>query len=137
MARRLQRVGGAASLLLTASYVFAFLPLGLMDISATSPFSAIRMHGGSNHLLLPTGLLQRWMATSDAASTLSGGIVRVESFSTSVLHSRTPFADQTTYGSDAPSRPSSTLARFIVGSSATKVCASLPKQPLQVPGLKM
>ena len=34
--------------------------LGLMDMGAAAPFAQIRMHGGSNHLLFPTGLLQEY-----------------------------------------------------------------------------
>ena len=45
-------------------------------------FSQLRLHGGSNHYLLPTALLQRWMATADPYSALSGGVVRVISFRT-------------------------------------------------------
>ena len=72
------RAGRAMLLLLTASYVFVFQIVGIMDISATSPFSQIRQHGGSNHLLLPTSLLQRWAAKMPpGASTFGGGVVRV------------------------------------------------------------
>ena len=48
-----------------------------MDISATSPFSAIREHGGSNRLLLPTSLLQQWPAAGATVEAFGGGVVRV------------------------------------------------------------
>ena len=50
---RVRKTGNAALLTVVLFYVFAALPLGLMDISATSPFSQIRAHGGSNHLFMP------------------------------------------------------------------------------------
>jgi len=49
-----------------------------MDISATSPFSQIRAHGGSNHLFMP-------MATSH-----EGGIVRVTYSTNSYLNRMYP-----------------------------------------------
>ena len=42
-------------------------------------FSQLRLHGGSNHYLLPTSLLQRSLVDADPASAFSGGVVRVES----------------------------------------------------------
>lgn len=73
-ARRLRALFAGLSLL-TAAYAFGFQPLGLMDVSAVSPFSQIRQHGGSNHLLLPTSLLQRWGGSGGGA--FGGGVVRV------------------------------------------------------------
>mmetsp|Transcript_50371 Transcript_50371/g.116274 ORF Transcript_50371/g.116274 Transcript_50371/m.116274 type:complete len:571 (-) Transcript_50371:183-1895(-) len=73
----LLRVGGGSTLALTLSYVFLFQPFGLMDVSATSPFSQIRQHGGSNHLLMPTSLLQQWHAHSWFGDKFGGGVVRV------------------------------------------------------------
>lgn len=50
--------------------------LGLMEMSLANPFASLRMHGGSNHLFMPTALLQQ---TSSTDSELGGGVVRVES----------------------------------------------------------
>ena len=75
---RLRKTGNAALLALVLFYVFAALPLGLMDISATSPFSQIRAHGGSNHLFMP-------MATHH-----EGGIVRVTYSTNSYLNRMYP-----------------------------------------------
>eukprot|EP00929_Paragymnodinium_shiwhaense_P096087 TRINITY_DN57583_c0_g1_i1.p1 TRINITY_DN57583_c0_g1~~TRINITY_DN57583_c0_g1_i1.p1 ORF type:complete len:561 (+),score=56.93 TRINITY_DN57583_c0_g1_i1:197-1879(+) len=68
-----------------AFFVFGAQILGLVDVSApASPFSSIRLHGGSNHLLLPTGLLQRWSDEGSlrilgaAANSFGGGVVRIE-----------------------------------------------------------
>lgn len=68
---------------IVAFFVFGAQVLGLMDLSApASPFSSIRVHGGSNHFILPTGLLQAWAVKSSinttGAGSLEGGIVRVE-----------------------------------------------------------
>ena len=52
--------------------------LGLTDLGLAGPFSSLRGHGGSNHLLVPTGLLQA-RATSRGAvgGAFGGGVVRV------------------------------------------------------------
>lgn len=42
-------------------------------------FSQLRLHGGSNHLLLPTSLLQRLMIDAEPSNAFAGGVVRVES----------------------------------------------------------
>jgi len=57
----------------TAFYVFGSPLLGLTD----TPHPGLRVVGGSNHFLLPTGLLQRWYL-NDPTSVFSGGLVRVE-----------------------------------------------------------
>eukprot|EP00931_Biecheleriopsis_adriatica_P119608 TRINITY_DN94831_c0_g1_i1.p1 TRINITY_DN94831_c0_g1~~TRINITY_DN94831_c0_g1_i1.p1 ORF type:complete len:558 (+),score=34.22 TRINITY_DN94831_c0_g1_i1:34-1707(+) len=60
--------------------VFAGQVFGLVDLGApASPFASIRVHGGSNHLLLPTGLIQAWAAgASPLENAFAGGVVRVE-----------------------------------------------------------
>jgi hypothetical protein len=70
---RLLRAGNALLLLVAACYCFLSQPLGVMDIGAASPFASVRLHGGSNHLLAPTGLLQRWAGDDFARSDLFGG----------------------------------------------------------------
>jgi len=75
-----------AYIALVASVVFGAQILGLMDLSApASPFSSLRVHGGSNHLILPTGVLQTWAYTSPKMSesaffrnSFGGGLVRIE-----------------------------------------------------------
>lgn len=55
-------------------YSFCLQPLGLVDMGASSPFSSIRMTGGTNHYLpIPLGLLQRY-----EVGPFAGGYVRVE-----------------------------------------------------------
>ena len=53
-------------------------------------FSNVRMQGGSNHLLLPTALLQRWHRHAGAASAFSGGVVRVERTNSTLFLSTHP-----------------------------------------------
>jgi hypothetical protein len=66
-------VGGWSTLFITVAYVFFFQPLGLMDISATSPFSAIREHGGSNHVRTAHAILpQPAMGAGCVAAWLRG-----------------------------------------------------------------
>lgn len=74
---------GAWGWLLVTTAVFAAFGgqiLGLTDLGApASPFASIRVHGGSNHWLLPTGILQAWAISYSASdSSLGGGVVRVE-----------------------------------------------------------
>ena len=41
-------------------------------------FSQLRLHGGSNHLLLPTALLPRALLHASPTNAFAGGVVRVE-----------------------------------------------------------
>ena len=63
-------------LCLTFLYAFAALTLGVMDMGAPHMFSNLRVHGGSNHLIMPTGLLQN--VFYESAGVYGGGVVRVE-----------------------------------------------------------
>ncbi|KAL1514558.1 hypothetical protein AB1Y20_003653 [Prymnesium parvum] len=70
----------AALLGVTAFCAFGLQILGVMD-GVASPFSSLRLHGGSNHLLLPTSLLQ---------PSLGGDVVRVEASTSTYLNSLYP-----------------------------------------------
>ena len=59
-------------------YAFALPVLGLQEKGGCLMFSQLRLHGGSNHLLLPTSLLQRGLADTEPLSAFAGGVVRVE-----------------------------------------------------------
>ncbi|KAL1518508.1 hypothetical protein AB1Y20_002798 [Prymnesium parvum] len=83
------RAGGVLLLLLTLSYAFVFQVLGLMDISATSPFSSIRQHGGTNHRFMPTSLLQQSQITSQLDK-FGGGVVRVTACSSEYMNALYP-----------------------------------------------
>ena len=65
---------------ITVSLVYAFLlpVLGLQEKSGCLMFSQLRLHGGSNHLVLPTSLLQRVFIDARADHAFAGGVVRVE-----------------------------------------------------------
>ena len=41
-------------------------------------FSQLRLHGGSNHYLLPTSLLQAALIDASPSNAFAGGVVRVE-----------------------------------------------------------
>mmetsp|Transcript_41572 Transcript_41572/g.114521 ORF Transcript_41572/g.114521 Transcript_41572/m.114521 type:complete len:533 (+) Transcript_41572:162-1760(+) len=73
-------VAGWWLVIVVAFLAFGAQILGLTDLGAlASPFSSIRMQGGSNHLLVPTGLLQAWAGDgSMPGSSFGGGVVRVE-----------------------------------------------------------
>lgn len=47
---------------LAACYALVVIPLGLQDMGTANMFSSLRMHGGSNHYFLPTGILQHIFA---------------------------------------------------------------------------
>lgn len=59
-------------------YTFGLPMLGLQDMGNVHMFASLRMHGGSNHLFLPTGLLQQWLHDAHASSPWAGGVVRVD-----------------------------------------------------------
>ena len=84
----LTRLGAACALLLTLSYELAFYPLGLMDISGCSPFVMLSKPT-SNHLLLPTALLQRSEALA-AHDKFGGGVVRVTHTTSDFLNALYP-----------------------------------------------
>ena len=73
-----------------AWYSFGSVIAGTLDISSPNMFSNVRMQGGSNHLLLPTSLLQKWHRHAGAASAFSGGVVRVESTNSTLFLSLHP-----------------------------------------------
>ena len=66
-------------LALAVAYAFGLPILGLQEKAGCLMFSQLRMHGGSNHLLLPTALLQRALVNADPTSAFAGGVVRVGS----------------------------------------------------------
>jgi hypothetical protein len=76
-------LGGVAMLLLTTFYAFGTSTLGLLDVSSPNMFSNLRQQGGSNHLFLPTSLLQRYFHLSAAAAThttaIGGGMANAPS----------------------------------------------------------
>lgn len=74
--------------LVVLALAYCSLPMfGMMDIGAPTMFGGLKVHGGSNHLLLPTGLFQRWFVESSA---FGGGVVRVEHTSSPYLRALYP-----------------------------------------------
>ena len=73
-----RRAAAAARALVVpcALYALVWPILGLTDLGLAGPFSSLRVHGGSNHLVVPTGLLQAAFADS-AGGAFGGGVVRV------------------------------------------------------------
>merc|ERR1712137_995533 len=65
-----------------AFYAFGLPMLGLIDVGACHMFAQLKLHGGSNHLFLPAGLVQQWLAMESPqthwAGGFAGGVVRVE-----------------------------------------------------------
>ena len=67
-------------------YAFAGPLLGLQDLGACNMYSNLRLHGGSNHLLVPTGLLGTlWPRVADAFA-----VVRIENSTSSWINSIYP-----------------------------------------------
>ena len=64
----------------TALYAVALPVLGLQHMGSSSMYANLKHWGGSNHLLVPTGLLQDWLADAGGAlgSAFGGGLVRVD-----------------------------------------------------------
>jgi hypothetical protein len=74
---RLYAYGRRALLVFAVAYAYLLIPLGLQDQGQPHMYANLRMHGGSNHYLMPTALLQK--AFQHSTSSLGGGVIRVES----------------------------------------------------------
>ncbi|CAK9050962.1 unnamed protein product [Durusdinium trenchii] len=81
-----ETLGSLQRVVLCASFLYAFvLPvLGLQHMASCSMYANLKHYGGSNHLIVPTGLLQDWFGDSSTASSpfdaFGGGLVRVDDF---------------------------------------------------------
>jgi len=70
----------------TLFYSFGTLILGVQEMGTNAgPFSNLRIHGGSNHILFPTGLLHQW-----SVGEFAGGVVRVDNTNSSFLRTLYP-----------------------------------------------
>ena len=98
---------------LAATYAFVLPMLGLMDVGSCIMFANLKVHGGNNHVFLPTGLIQRWQTTTamttgsdtgdeslitvagnqmkELLSDFSGGVVRLEHTTSSFLNGLYPY----------------------------------------------
>ena len=77
---------------LTFIYSFVTIPLGVMDVGTSNMFSSLRMHGGTNHYIFPTSLLQYAFSNetiyppdSLVGNIFGNGIIRVEATNSSHL----------------------------------------------------
>ena len=90
------RSGVAVSLAATLTAVYAFgLPiLGLQHMGSSSMYANLKHWGGSNHYLVPTGLLQQWYADApgELGNWFGGGLVRVDEVKGSSLASLNAWA---------------------------------------------
>merc|ERR1711907_435387 len=88
-------------LFLATAYAFGFLALGLQHMSNCQMLGSLHAFGGSNHYILPTGLLQAFFERYDLTSvlpsledTFGGGLVQVEDSDSTWINSIYP-GDQT------------------------------------------
>ena len=61
---------------LAFAYSFCFITLGLMEEASPNMFANLKIHGGSNHLIMPTGLLFHWAAAREAQGDTDSFLVR-------------------------------------------------------------
>lgn len=64
---------------LAVFYSFGTIVLGTMEEASCNMFANLKIHGGSNHLLLPTGLLFIWFRDAGDQHPYGGGEIRLES----------------------------------------------------------
>ena len=57
-------------------YSFGMITLGLMEEASPNMFSNLKIHGGTNHLILPTGLLFHWAFARQAQGDNDSFLVR-------------------------------------------------------------
>eukprot|EP00977_Amphora_coffeiformis_P001288 scaffold267_cov192-Amphora_coffeaeformis.AAC.2 len=60
-------------------YAFGTIMLGLQEQGTPNMFANLKIHGGSNHFFLPTGLLFHWYGNFPDSHPFGGGVLRVES----------------------------------------------------------
>jgi hypothetical protein len=78
-------------------YSFGTLMLGLQEESTANMFANLKAgHGGTNHYLLPTGLLFHWFADALDTHPFGGGVIRIENTTSDWLRTVYP-ADLTAF----------------------------------------
>jgi len=84
----------AAALGIGFSYAFLGPILGIQAMSSSTMYGNVKQWGGTNHLVVPTGLLQEYYTThthpSWAADAFGGGLLRVDSTNSSVMKQLSP-----------------------------------------------
>ncbi|KAL3917176.1 MAG: hypothetical protein SGILL_004836 [Bacillariaceae sp.] len=71
-------------------YSFGTISFGFMEEASINMFSNLKIHGGSNHLIMPTGLLFRWFRDAGDAHPYGGGEIRIESTTSNWLQTIYP-----------------------------------------------
>ena len=71
-------------------YSFGTITLGFMEEASNNMFANLKIHGGSNHMILPTGLLFRWFRDAGDAHPYGGGEIRIESTTSNWLQTIYP-----------------------------------------------
>lgn len=59
-------------------YAYGGILTGLQEEATPNMFANLKVHGGSNHYLLPTGLLFHYFADAPDSHPFGGGVVRIE-----------------------------------------------------------
>lgn len=76
------------------SYAFLGPILGIQAMSSSTMYGNVKQWGGTNHMVVPTGLLQEYFTThthpSWAADAFGGGLLRVDSTNSSVMKQLAP-----------------------------------------------
>jgi hypothetical protein len=96
------------------AYSFVAIMLGVQEEGTANMFANLKVHGGSNHLFLPTGLLFHWFGAGSAGSTndshpFGGGVIRIENTTSQWL--------RTVYPAD--------LTHFLMPENVVDVLASI------------
>ncbi len=92
-----ERLVGLAGVAALVGFVYGFLHpvVGVQMMASSTMYGNVKNYGGGNHLIVPTGLLQSWLADGSAAAArdaptwlvdgFGGGFVRVEYTNASAL----------------------------------------------------
>ena len=81
-----------------AFYAIGMPVLGLGDVGMCNMFSHLKVHAGSSHYILPTGILQRWLyqrspldASLGPLRDFAGGELRIEMSTSAFLNAQYPW----------------------------------------------
>ncbi len=100
----------------SAAFIYSFvnLVLGVQEEGTANMFANLKVHGGSNHYFLPTGLMLHWFGsksdyTNDDSHPYGGGVIRLENTTSQWL--------RTVYPAD--------LTHFLMPSNVVDVLAAI------------
>jgi hypothetical protein len=90
-ASQLRPVWSLAAVGVAFLYSFGTLILGLQEESTANMFANLKSgHGGSNHYILPTGLLFHWYGDASNSHPFGGGVIRIENTTSAWLRTIYP-----------------------------------------------